>query len=163
MATVRIPMQLESLENGSSNAFFDNKAGTNLDYGRVTYIDAATGTTYWAGIIPLNVNATPAWDLVVYHDADASGNVILDVSARTIGDNEVIDSTFTSLEANKSLATGTAGTMQIDNLAASNYDGTLTVAGGDLLIVKIDRDGANASDTVGDLWHLLKVCFEVDI
>jgi len=163
--TVKIPLQLSTVNLADANAFWATKDGTNYDYGYVGFVDAATGTaTYW-GIIPQNVNATPAWDVVLYHGANAGagGNVILNVDAIALNDGETVDAALTALVASKSLATGAAGLVQLDNLASTNFDGTLTVAAGDLLIVEVNRLGGDGSDTVGDQWNLYAVVLEVDI
>lgn len=163
--TVRIPLQLLTVSMANGNAYWQAKDGTNFDFGCVSFVDAATGDAYYHGLIPHNMNATENWDLVLHHGANggSGGNVILDISALDFADGATIDSALTTIATDKSLATGTAGLLQIDLVNGSALDGTEGLTAGNWLIVKISRDGGNGSDTVGDVWNLYGVYLQIDV
>lgn len=169
MATsVRIPLQLMTVNLSNANAFWQAKDGTNFDYGYVAYLDNVDGISYWWGIVPKNLSATANWTLIIHHGANAGsgGNVILNVSALDFADGATIDAALTVLETGRSLATGTSGLMQIDNLAttgASIFDADEAITASNFLVVAITRDGDNASDTVADQWNLFSVILECDV
>ena len=166
--TVEIPLTLLAVSLANANAFWQAKDGTNFDYGYVAFLDGVAGTAFYHGIVPVNVNATPNWDITIHHgvNSGAGGNVILDVSAKDFADGATIDAALTSLEADRSLATGAAGLVQIDRLATtggSTFDGDEAIAAGAWLIVQVTRDGANASDTLSAQWNLFNVMLRVDL
>lgn len=163
--TVNIPLQLLTVSLANANAFWTAKDGTNYDFGFVAFKDAVTGTATFWGIVPQNVAATPAWNLILWHGANAGvgGNVILNVKAKDFADAATIDAALTALETGLSLATGASGLVQKDATNAGDYDVEEALAAGNLLIVEITRDGGNVSDTVGDQWNLHAVVLRIDV
>ena len=169
MATsIQIPMALSTVSLANSNCFWTTKDGTNFDYSYLAFKDAVAGTALFWCIVPKNLAGTANWTIKIHHgvDSGAGGNVILDISALDFADGATIDAALTSLEADRTLATGAAGLLQIDNLAttgAAIFDADEAITAGNLLLVQITRDGANASDTLSATWALLAVILECDV
>src|SRR3990167_5585477 len=154
--TIRIPMELLTVQPDSANAFWSDRTGTTIDMGYVAYVDSGEGvSTYWA-TIPSNVAGTPAWNLDYYHAANTSGggNVMLTSRARAMNDVEELDAAYTVVSSAATFTVAVANTLNIDASSGGNFDSVVAVAANDLLLVEVNRHGSNASDTLGVQWNL---------
>ena len=153
--TVYIPLQLSTVNLANANAFWTAVDGTNFDYGVFSYIHKSTGTLVFEGIIPQNVAATPAWDIVLYHKSASgtSGTVAITADAMAWSTAENHDVALTSLTLTKSTTTTTQATITLLN--GGTLDGTLAVTAGEKFVLQLSRGGTASTDTIVASWYLL--------
>jgi len=161
--TVSRSMSLSSISVSNANAFVDTIDGTNFDYSNVRFVDAVTGSTWWTFQLPSNLASTPAWNLILTHKAvsGAGGNVSLFVECLDFATNVAFDSALTDLwgtSANPDeKAVSTSANTTITTISATNFDSTEAIGAGNFLVCLIQRQGADANDTINVDWLLLDV------
>lgn len=126
-------------------ALTTNKGFTNVRRWVPAFPDAATGTYTGSVIVPANFSSTAK--VLCLFAANATANAYnVRVSTSSQADAESADAALTA-EAFQSITTpGTANLIKTVTFPASGAL-TPTVAAGDLLTVKLERDGAGASGT----------------
>jgi len=163
--TIRIPLELVTVQLTSANAFWTAKTGTTIDMGYVAYLDGGEGISTWQTPIPSNVAVTPAWNLDYKHVANTSGggNVMLTAQVRAVNDGEELDGAYTLVSSAATFVVAVANTLNIDASSGGNFDSVAGVAADDVLLVRITRHGGNASDTLGVQWNLWYPLLKIDV
>jgi hypothetical protein len=163
--TTTQPLDLMTVGVANANAFVDTIAGTNFDYSGVRFVDAVTGCVNYKHKVLANLATTPAWNLVLTHKAVAGtgGNVILTVKAKAFATNVVWDSALTALHTSSAFVVNTSANTTITTLSGTNYDATVALGAGNLLVVQICRNGGDVNDTVNADWLLVDAAVRYDV
>jgi hypothetical protein len=163
--TVHIPLALSAVNMADANCFWTAKDGTNFDYGCLAFKDAALGKALFWGIVPKNLAATPAWNLILHHKAASGtgGNVVLTVKAKDVPTATALDAALTALHSSTAFAVETSANLTITTLSGTNYDSAEAIAAGNLLLVEVSREAADVNDTVNAEWNLLALVVRVDV
>lgn len=164
--TINIPLALSTVGMSNANAFWKAIDGTNFDYGVYCFLDAVTGIMTFEGIVPSNVAATPAWNLILWSKAvsGAGGNIVLTVNGKDYPTATAYDGALTSLISTTAYAINTSANTTKTTLSGTNLDGTEAVAAGNKLIIEVQRIGGNGSDTLNADWYLLcPPIFQIDV
>ena len=163
---VKFPLALQTVEINSSNAFWNaSSGGTFMDESYVTFIDSGRGIATWWGIVPFNVNATPAWGLEVLSkrrlNVANSNTLVLSVDALSIALGESNNGAGTSLVSAGSFTINSASLLTVSTMTATDFDGTLAVSAGDYLKIKLTRIGS--ADTLNSHWDVYGVLFKCTV
>src|SRR3990167_2075813 len=160
---ISIPMALLTVEVNSGNAFWTASTDlTNMDRAYVNHVDSGRSVSTWWCKMPRNLNATPAWGVDIYSQADllgaTGGFLVLNVDGMSaaVGEsaNTLAASTIQLVSAT-SFQLNTAGILSICTLTATNFDASLATSATDIVKVKITRQG-NA-DTFNSDWRIYAV------
>ena len=135
--------------------------GTNVSYKVLDFADAATQTAFWLFAIP------PGWverDVVFkirWRPTSAiTGNVVWDVAVLGRVEGEAIDTAPTAFgNTTGDAAPGTLG--QLAEFAITFAAASFDLVAYDLLVVRIQRLGAHANDTMTDTARLVEVTLEL--
>lgn len=121
--------------------------------------DAGTSeAAYWTLAAPQGLTGTLTLVISFVMASATSGNVIWRVQAEAVSDGDSVDldatTSFDTANSSGAVAVpGTAGYLKQASVTLTNAD---SVAAGDYLRIRIDRDAANGSDTAtGDAYLLL--------
>lgn len=163
--TVRIPLALMTVQPDTGNAFWLATTRATIDQGHVAFIDGGLGIATWWGIIPSNVNATPAWNLEAYSEVDSGvgGNGVFSFDGRVIAHATSLNGAYTSLLGGGTLLVQTAGLLTIMTANATNLDGTLVVSANSMLLVQFTRHGQVVGDTLAAQFNVLGMIMRIDL
>lgn len=122
--------------------------------------DAATDETCdWTFIAPQNISGTLTAICSYYMASATTGNIIVQAAVEAITDGDVVDldsaSSFDT--ANSSSATAVPGTQGYIDQVSITLTNADSIAAGDLVRLRLNRDADNASDTAAGDLHLLAV------
>lgn len=162
--TIKIPLELLTVEVNSANAFWTAKSGANIDQAHIAFVDAGNGSATFWGYLPNNLNATPAWNLDIGHYAESGsgGNVVVTFAARAYSNN-LIDAAPTVISSAAVIAVNTSGTYTYSAVSGGDFDSAVSVSATNIIIVEATRHGGNAGDTVNAQWNLHTVVMRCDI
>ena len=133
--------------------------GTNWTYKTLDFDQSTDETCYWNVAIPANVTPASANLIIHWTAASGSGNVYWECTARSIGNDQVIDATTTP---NTSANTVNDTLLATGDIHRVDMSMTLTDwNAGELLQLKFFRDANNASDTLSGDAQIVGVSLEI--
>lgn len=163
--TVKIPLDLLTVQVNSANAFWTAKSGTNIDQSYIAFVDSGDGVAWYWGYIPNNVATSPLWNLDFYHSTNigSGGNAIVSIYARAASNTSTIDVAPTLLVSSGSIAVNSANQMTISAASGANFDSVVAVSATNYLFVKCLRHAGTSGDTLNDQWNLASMVMRIDL
>jgi len=163
--TVKIPLELLTVEVNSGNCFWTAKSGTNLDQSYIAFVDSGRGVATFWGYVPNNLAASPLWSLDAIHtvDSGSGGNVIVSVYGRSTSHTSTIDIAPTLLVSSASISTQTSNVVTYSSLSGGNFDGVVALSATNYLFVKFYRHADSSGDTISAQWNLMSLVLRCDV
>lgn len=165
--TSTVPLSVDTINVGDSNAYMDTMDRTNYDTSVTRFTDNVTGCVHYKADIPANLATTPAWNVRIWHSAvsGAGGNVVLTLTAKTFATNVAKDAAYTSLTLPSSgvVAVSTSANTTLTTLGSTNFDGTVALTANQLLRLTLCRTGGSGSDSLNVDWLLEHISLRVDL
>lgn len=170
--TTRFPIDIRSpdLTGNPGNSFFTNTpltaATPDFDLGHWEFVKDVDGAVFGLVRIPNVIGATPAAKIILTLAANATTGVsTMRVDARPIAnDAESLDQALDTTVANQdvSMPATAYNTKEVSFTLPTSGNG-FPVAAKDLLLVRIEHEGADADDTLAVNTLLIDAQLEIDL
>ena len=162
--TIEIPFELDMWEPSRPNFYWIdirgpiwNQSVYRFDKINTPAMPSGEVIASWKVNVPKNLAGTPAWNIVLHHQAASggAGAVLLRGEAIVMGSGDV-PADMTTIVPNQLVGVGASGDRNVTVMSGSNFDALVPLTAGEILHLLLKRIPLNASgDSLTAGWDLV--------